>query len=90
MLLNAEQVDRLRDDLDYIIPRTRCDTVPLTKSRILLELERDSDILLDLVEGMPPADARFLSVPLENLRSLISQRRRGAVGGCRELEPCLL
>jgi hypothetical protein len=79
VLLSAEQVFLLTEDIDYILPRTGCDTIPLTKSRILREIESDADVLLDLVEGMPEGDARFLSVPLERLRSLILQRRRGVV-----------
>ena len=85
MHLSADQVSRLRDDLDYILPRTRCDTVPLTKGFLLRELERDPDVLLDLVEGMSESDARSLSVPHDSLKPLISRRRLGvasaAIGG---------
>ena len=79
MLLTPDQIESLIGDVDYILPRTACDRIPLTKSRILREIERDADILLDLVEGMSEADARFLSVPLDSLRRLISRRSRGAV-----------
>lgn len=81
MLLSRDQIELLTGDVDYILPRTACDKIPLTKSRILCEIERDADILLDLIEGMSESDARFLSVPLGSLRSLISRRSRGdAVG----------
>ncbi len=79
MLLNRDQIELLLGDMDYILPRTACNKFPITKSRILREIERDSDILLDLVEGMSEADARFLSVPPSTLRSLISRRSRGVV-----------
>jgi hypothetical protein len=77
MLLSRDQIELLLGDVDYILPRTACDKFPITKSRILREIERDADILLDLVEGMSEADARFLSVPASTLRSLISRRSRG-------------
>ena len=80
MLLSSDRFERLVDDLDYILPRTKCDTIQLTKSHILSRLGMDGDILLDLVEGMPSSDAGFLSVPLDTLRSLISARHRGANG----------
>ena len=80
MLLNPHQVGLLIEDLDYIIPRTRCNTMPLAKGHILRDVERDADILLDLVDGMADSDARFLSVPLEKLRALIASRQRGAAG----------
>lgn len=86
MLLTQQQVSLLVEDLDYIIPRTRCNSMPLTKSHIVRDLWRDGDILLDLVEGMADSDARFLSVPIEKLRSLISRRQRGAVGSSQEQE----
>jgi hypothetical protein len=70
----------LLEDSTDILPRTRCNTLPLTKGYILRETERDADILLDLVEGMPEADARFLCIPLEKLRSLIARRQQGATG----------
>lgn len=78
MVLSHDEVQRLIGDVDYILPRTACDKIPLVKSRILREIERDADILLDLVEGMSEADARFLSVPLEKLRGLMSRRMLGA------------
>ena len=87
VLLTQQQVSLLLEDLDYIIPRTRCDTMPLTKSHIVRDAWRDGDILLDLVEGMPDSDARFLSVPLEKLRALITRRQRGSGGTSHELEP---
>ena len=77
MLLSRDQIELLLGDVDYILPRTVCDKFPITKSRILREIERDADVLLDLVEGMSEADARFLSVPSSTLRSLISRRTRG-------------
>lgn len=90
MLLTAHQITLLTEDLDYIIPRTRCNTMPLTKGHILKNAEQDGDILLDLVEGLSDADARFLSVPLEKLRSLIAQRQRGSSGSPCNQEPDLL
>jgi hypothetical protein len=78
MILSHDEIQRLTGDVDYILPRTACDKIPLTKSRILREIERDGDILLDLIEGMSEADARFLSVPLDKLRGLIARRTRGA------------
>lgn len=81
MHLSVEQVELLRDDLDYILPRTKCDTVPLTKGYLLREMERDPDVLLDLVEGMSAGDARSLSVPLDALQRLISRRRLGFSSG---------
>ena len=86
MLLTQQQVSLLIEDLDYIIPRTCCNTMPLTKAHIVRDAWRDGDILLDLVDGMPDSDARFLSVPLEKLRSLIARRQRGSVGGPLEQE----
>jgi hypothetical protein len=84
VLLTQKQVSLLIEDLDYIIPRTRCNTMPLTKSHIVRDAGRDGDILLDLVDGMPDSDARFLSVPLEKLRTLIARRQRGSVGSSLE------
>ena len=52
MLLTRDQIELLTGDVDYILPRTACDKIPLTKSRILREIERDADILLDLIDGM--------------------------------------
>lgn len=86
MLLTPDQIERLAADLDFILPRTSCNTIPLTKSGILREMERNPDILLDLVEGMTDSDARCLGVPSEKLRSLISMRSRGSAAppNCRE------
>lgn len=86
MLLTPDQIDRLVADLDFILPRTSCNTVPLTKSGILREIESDPGILLDLVDGMADSDARCLGVPRETLRSLISMRTRGVAEStaCRE------
>jgi hypothetical protein len=64
--------------------------MPLTKGHILKNAEQDGDILLDLVEGLSDADARFLSVPPEKLRSLIVQRQRGSSGSSCNQEPDLL
>jgi hypothetical protein len=86
VLLTQQQVSLLLEDLDYIIPRTRCNTMHLTKSFIVRDIWRDGDILLDLVDGMPDSDARYLSVPLEKLRGLIAQRQRGAQGSSPENE----
>jgi hypothetical protein len=86
VLLTQQQVSLLIEDLDYIIPRTRCNTMHLTKSFIVRDIWRDGDILLDLVDGMPDSDARYLSVPLEKLRSLIARRQRGSGGSSPEQE----
>jgi hypothetical protein len=80
MHLSADQVELLRDDLDFILPRTCCNTVPLTKGFLLREIERNPDVLLDLVEGMSSSDARSLSVPHDMLRTLISRRSLGLSG----------
>jgi hypothetical protein len=86
VLLTQQQVSLLIEDLDYIIPRTRCNTMHLTKSFIVRDIWRDGDILLDLVDGMADSDARYLSVPLQKLRSLIARRQRGSVGSSPEQE----
>ncbi len=86
MLLTSEQVQLLLDDVDYILPRTSCDSLPLTKSRILREIETDPDILLDLVAGMSDSDARALAVPFEKLRALAARRARGAASGAASQE----
>ena len=86
VLLTQQQVSLLIEDLDYIIPRTSCNTMHLTKSFIVRDIWRDGDILLDLVDGMPDSDARYLSVPLEKLRSLIARRQRGSGGSSIEQE----
>jgi hypothetical protein len=81
MLLSSEQVALLSGDLDYILARTRCDSLPLTIGHVGSALERDPDVLLDLVDGMDAADARWISVPLDVLRPLIGKRLRGVEGG---------
>ena len=86
VLLTQQQVSLLLEDLDYIIPRTRCNTMHLTKSFIVRDIGREGDILLDLVDGMADSDARYLSVPLEKLRALIAQRQRGVQGSSPENE----
>ena len=84
MLLNDEQIELLTDDLDYILARTTCNTIQLTKGQVANSLARDADVLLDLVQGMSPADARWLSLPPDVLSPLISRRSRGVPGirGC--------
>jgi len=84
VLLNDEQIELLRGDLDYILGRTACNTIQLTKGQIANALSRDADILLDLVQGMAPADARWLSLPSDVLSPLIARRTRGTAGskGC--------
>lgn len=81
MLLTDEQIERLKEDLDYILARTRCNTIQLTRGQVLNAFSRDPDVLLDLIEGMPAADARWLSVPWDSLRPLIERRLRGVSGG---------
>ena len=34
MLLNDEQIELLTDDLDYILARTTCNTIQLTKGQV--------------------------------------------------------
>ncbi len=86
VLLTQQQVSLLIEDLDFIIPRTSCNTMPLTKSHIVRDAWRDGDILLDLVDGMPDSEARYLSVSLEKLRAMITRRHRGSVGSSQEQE----
>lgn len=81
MLLNDDQVDLLKGDLDFILARTRCNSIQLTRGQVANALQRDADVLLDLVEAMPPSEARWLSVPLDQLLPLIQRRARGATGG---------
>ncbi len=81
MLLSEEQLELLKGDLDYILARTKCDSIQLTKGQVANALERDPDVLLDLVEGLPASDARWLSVPPDILRGLINRRARGGTGG---------
>ena len=80
MLLNEQQVELLTDDLDYILARTKCNTIQLTKGQVSNALARDVDVLLDLVQGLPHADARWLSLPMDVLNPLISRRSRGLPG----------
>jgi len=80
MLLSEEQFDLLKSDLDYILGRTKCDTILRSKGQVMNAMERDPDVLLDLVEGMPASECRWLSVPWDVLRGLISRRSRGASG----------
>jgi len=77
MLLSEDQFDLLKGDLDYILARTSCNSIQLTKGQVSNAVERDPDVLLDLVEGMPASEARWLSVPPDALRPLISRRARG-------------
>ena len=86
MLLSFAQRDSLKTDLDYIIARSACDTVQRTKSHVLAAVEHDPDVLLDLVQAMRDDDARWLSVPLDALRPLISKRMRGLSGGDHSAE----
>jgi hypothetical protein len=83
MLLNELQTELLKSDLDYILARTRCNKVPLSKGLILNAILRDGDVLLDLIEAMPAHDARWLSVPWDALRPLIERRARGDAGSAR-------
>ncbi|MCK9590208.1 MAG: hypothetical protein WC076_06955 [Terrimicrobiaceae bacterium] len=80
MLLSEEQFDLLKGDLDYILARTSCNSIQLTKGQVSNAIERDPDVLLDLVEGLPASEARWLSVPLDALRPLINRRARGGSG----------
>ncbi|MEI6073048.1 MAG: hypothetical protein WCS31_14745 [Verrucomicrobiae bacterium] len=81
MLLNDEYIELLKGDLDYILARTKCNSIQLTKGQVANALQRDPDVLLDLVEGMPASEARWLSVPPDVIRPLIQRRSRGATGG---------
>jgi len=81
MLLTDDQFELLKADLDYILARTKCNSIQLTKGQIANAIERDPDVLLDLVEAMPSSEARWLSVPCDVLFSLIQRRARGSVGG---------
>lgn len=80
MLLSEEQFELLKGDLDYILARTSCNSIQLTKGQISNAIDREPDVLLDLVEAMPASEARWLSVPLDALRPLISRRARGGTG----------
>ncbi len=81
MLLSDEHVELLKGDLDYILARTKCNSIQLTKGQVANALQRDPDVLLDLVEGMPASEARWLSVPPDVIRPLIQRRWRGSTGG---------
>lgn len=78
MILSEEMARLLAADLDFILPRTRCDRMLLSKSRVTRELEVDPDAILDLVAGMDDADARWLSVPQDALRPMIQRRQQGS------------
>ncbi len=78
MILSEEMARLLAADLDFILPRTRCDRMLLSKSRVTRELEADPDAILDLVAGMDDADARLLSVPQDVLRPMIRRRQQGS------------
>lgn len=80
MLLSDEQLELLKGDLDYILARTTCNSIQLTKGQVSNAVDRDPDVLLDLVEGMPDSEARWLSVPPDVLRPLIHRRARGGSG----------
>ena len=81
MLLTDDQFELLKSDLDYILARTKCNSIQLTKGQIANAIGRDPDVLLDLVEAMPAPEARWLSVPCDVLFSLIQRRARGSVSG---------
>lgn len=55
--------------------------MPLGAGHVANAVERDPDVLLDLVDGMADADARWVSVPMDELRVLIGKRMRGEVRG---------
>ena len=50
MLLNQEQIELLTGDLDYILARTKCDTIQLARGQVTNAIARDADVLLDLVQ----------------------------------------
>lgn len=80
MLLSEEQFELLKSDLDYILARTSCNSIQLSKGQVANAIRHDPDVLLDLVEGMPASEARWLSVPVDALRPLINSRARGGTG----------
>jgi hypothetical protein len=80
MLLTDEQIGLLKDDLDYILARTKCDTIQLAKGQVANAIASDPDVLLDLVAGLPESDARWLSLPPDVIRPLIQHRLRGTSG----------
>jgi len=77
MLLTDDQFSLLKTDLDYMLGRTTCNSLQLTRGQIATAMVRDPDVLLDLVDGLSCSDARWLSVPIGDLRPLISVRARG-------------
>ena len=81
MLLSDEHLELLKGDLDYILARTKCNSIQLTRGQVANALLHDPDVLLDLVEGMPASESRWLSVPPDVIRPLILRRSRGATGG---------
>ena len=83
MLLNDEQIELLTGDLDYILARTKCNTIQLTRGQVTNALVRDADVLLDLVQGLGAADARWLSLPPDVLKPLLSRRALGVSGFAR-------
>lgn len=89
MLLNDEQLELLKGDLDYILARTRCDTIQLTRGQVLNAIGRDPDVFLDLVDAMPASEARWLSVPPDVLLPLIQRRQLGISGGVSSAQATL-
>lgn len=90
MLLSDEQIELLKGDLDYILARTRCDSIQLTRGQVANAMQRDPDVLLDLVSGLSAGDSRWLSVPMDVLSVLIQRRNRGAGGATGEASQGLL
>lgn len=80
MLLSEEQFELLKGDIDYILARTTCNSIQLTRGQVANAVGRDPDVLLDLVEAMPASEARWLSVPPDVLRPLIGRRARCGTG----------
>ena len=83
MLLNQEQIELLTGDLDYILARTKCDTIQLARGQVTNAIARDADVLLDLVQGLATSDARWLSLPPDVLKPLLSRRALGVSGIAR-------
>lgn len=81
MLLSDEHLELLKGDLDYILARTKCNSIQLTRGQVANALQHDPDVLLDLVEGLSASDSRWLSVPPDVIRPLIHRRSRGGTGG---------
>ena len=90
MLMSEDQFELLKGDLDYIMARTSCNSIQLTKGQVTNAIQYDPDVLLDLVEGMPASEARWLSVPPDVLSPLIQRRARGATGGSGSQESGIL